>query len=85
LKDTYGVKKELLLTRNTNMKRKLSFFSILNSIAFFMQISFMLLSSHKPEIERLKKNSKEGKIEFFSTQHKENIVNNYLKRFKSIN
>lgn len=85
LRDDYGIKKELTQTKISSTKNVSVFFSIFNSLAFFFQLFFMVLSNHNPEVERLKYNSRNGKIEFFSTQHKEKVVSNYLKRFKSTN
>jgi predicted nucleotidyltransferase len=85
LRSDYGIKKELTQTKISSTKNVSIFFSLFNSLAFFLQLFFMIISNHNPEVERLKNNSRNGRIEFFSTKHKEKVVSNYLERFKSIN
>ncbi len=81
----YGVKKELLRTREVSSKKAILPIRILNKLSFFAQLAFMKLARHNPDMERLISNSKKGKIEFFEYDFREKMISNYLKEFKSIN
>jgi hypothetical protein len=70
LKNSFGVKKELLMSkyrRNGSVNVVIRFFNIL---AFWSQVLFMSLTGHSPEIERLRKNFRKGRIEFFPEDYK---------------
>lgn len=79
LKDEYGVKNDLMINRVTVSKRKNIFWSIVNFLAFFLQLVFMIVTKHSPEIPRLKENFKRGRIEFFPSDYKTKKMNNFLK------
>lgn len=85
LKDSYGVKNDLLTTRISNLNKTNYILKFFNSLAFVLQTLFMKISRHSPEIPRLIENSKKGKIEFFDKNYKKKKIENYLKAFKSIN
>lgn len=79
LRETYGVKGELMVNRVSVSRKKNIFFKVLNFKAFCFQLIFMILSKHSPEIPRLKENFKRGRIEFFPVDYKEKRMENYLK------
>lgn len=81
----YGVKKELLRTRIVSKKKAILPIRIINYISFLAQLIFMKLAKHNPETERLIKNSKKGRIEFFEYDYRENILKDYSNEFKSTN
>lgn len=85
LRKEFLVKKELFITRVIPQKRVLFPLRIINHIAFYSQLLFMLISGHKPDIKRLKENFKQGRIEFFESDYREERIGNYEKEFKSIN
>ena len=84
LEDDYYVKRDNFRSR-IRPKRKVFFLiRFLNYLAFLLQLLFMGITRHNPDIERLRKNFKIGKIEFFEDDFKRKIIDNYLKEFKSI-
>ncbi|MHC1716532.1 MAG: nucleotidyltransferase domain-containing protein [Candidatus Dojkabacteria bacterium] len=85
LQKEYKVKSEMLRTRVVEQKRASFLLIFLNYCAFLLQLLFMLLFRHSPEVGRLKENFKNGKIEFFPMEYRESALKNYLKTFKSIN
>lgn len=85
LENEYYVKKENFLTRIKGDKDIFFFIKILNQIAFSLQLLFMFVAGHMPDVKLLRNNSKKGKIEFFDKNYKKKKIENYLKTFKSIN
>ena len=79
LRDLYGVKKDLLYTRIYEGKGINIFIRILNRIFYILQISFMYISNHKPNVKRIVENYKNGKIEFFEEDFKRKKLEKYLK------
>ncbi|MBI2357221.1 hypothetical protein HYV12_04190 [Candidatus Dojkabacteria bacterium] len=49
-------------------------FKIVDFFAFYSQYVFMLITKHYPEYERLRRNNRRGRIEFFKTEFKERIL-----------
>ncbi len=78
LRETYGVKGELMVNRVSVSKKMNVLFKVVNWLAFFFQLVFMILSKHSPEIPRLRENSKRGRIEFFPGDYKEKRMEDYL-------
>ncbi len=81
----YNVKKENLESRIQSEKQSSIFVRSLNAILFYLQLLFMIVMRHSPDIKGLVKDSKKGKIQFFPRDFKKEIVMNYLRRFKSTN
>ncbi len=79
LREVCGVKNELMVNRVSVSKKKNIFFKVLNFKAFFLQLIFMLLSKHSPEVRRLKTNFKRGRIEFFPEDYKVKRMEKYFK------
>lgn len=79
LKTEYLVKNDLLITRISKGRGSIVLIRLLNYIAFLLQLLFMILSKHSPEIDRLKSNFKKGKIEFFLEDYKKEKMEEYLK------
>jgi len=79
LKD-YLVNKDLLQGRERSSKGVNFLIRGLNFFAYFSQILFMLISGHSPQMRRLFKNYKKGRIEFFPSDYKKKI----LKRLVSV-
>ena len=65
LREIYGVKGELLLNRQYASDRSNWLVRIINFKFFAIQLLFMIVSFHRPEIGRLWNNYKRGRIEFF--------------------
>ena len=78
LKEEYGIKNDLMINRVVIESDKNVVFKVLNSIAFFFQLIFMVIFKHSPEIPRLKINFKRGKIEFFDSNQREKRLEKYL-------
>lgn len=85
LEKKYNVKKENLITRIRPRKKANILILSLNYLAFLSQLFFMYISGHRPDVQSLKDNCKEGRIEFFEKSYKEKIIRDYLKEFKSTN
>lgn len=81
----WNVKRDLLRTKVLPMKKCNLFVRIFNELFFYLQLIFMVISSHEPNIERLKNGNRKGRIEFFPKDYRAKKVRNYLKEFKSIN
>lgn len=79
LRDIYGVKKDLLYSRIYIEKRTNIFLKFFNAIFYILQISFMYISNHKPDVKRIIRNYKNGKIEFFEEDFKKKKIEKYLK------
>lgn len=79
LLDDFFVNKELLQSNERRKKYINIFVRAINLCAFFLQIFFMIIKRHSPEIKRLFKNYKIGKIEFFPSGYKGKI----MKKFNS--
>ncbi len=74
LRKVYGVKGELLVSRVFVSKRSNWFLKIVNFKFFILQLLFMIISLHRPEIARLWNNNKRGKIEFFDGDFRKKII-----------
>ena len=85
LEKEFFVKKELLRSRVIPKKKAFFLVRIINYFAFLAQLIFMIVSKHNPDIKRLKENFRQGKIEFFEYDYKQEKIDNYSKEFKSIN
>jgi predicted nucleotidyltransferase len=74
LREDFRVKKELLISKVREEKRVNLLIRILNYGAFCSQFIFMFLTGHSPNLKRLKKNYKNGRIEFFEEDYKEKYL-----------
>lgn len=81
LQDEYGVKKELLITKIKPQKRVNFFVRIMNTFFYYLQLIYMKLAKHRPDLERIKKNSKTGRIEFFPKKFRERKIKKYEEKF----
>jgi len=79
LRDSYFVKKDLLYTKISRGKNANFFIKFLNTVFYLLQISFMYISNHKPDLKRIKRNYKKGRIEFFEEDFKKEKLEDYLK------
>jgi len=75
LKD-FGIEKK---KANLNKKRYI-FLKPLNSIAFHIQLLYMFLMRHKPDLNRMYKNNKLGRIEFFPKDFQSEKLKEYNKK-----
>ena len=85
LEKEFFVKKESLISRESPKRKVFFVIRILNYFAFLSQLLFMSVVGHKPDTDNLRKNYKKGKIEFFEHDYKEEVMQNYLSKFKSTN
>jgi len=76
LRSRYGVKGELLMSRELVSKRGSWLVRVINFKFFVLQLLFMIVSSHRPEMDRLWSNYKRGRIEFFPRNFKKEIMGN---------
>lgn len=53
------------------------FIRLINEIAFFLQCFFMLISKHNPDIERIRRNKRLGRIEFFPKNFRKRKIDRY--------
>lgn len=79
LRDSYFVKKDLLYTKISKSKDVNLLVKFLNAIFYLLQICFMYISNHKPNVKRIRRNYKKGKIEFFEEEYKKDKLEKYLK------
>lgn len=79
LRKLYFVKKDLLYTKISSDRDANIFLRFLNYIFFLLQILFMCIANHKPDIKRIIKNYKNGRIEFFEAGFKSDKIDKYLK------
>lgn len=81
----YNIKKEHIQTKITPTNNTNIIIKTLNTIAFYLQLLFMLITFHKPNIKTLKQEYKQGKISFYEENFKKEKLENYTKEFKSNN
>lgn len=79
LKTEYGVKNDLLISRIQSQRFVNFVFRILNWLAFFVQLLFMVVFKHSPNVKRLEQDFKVGRIEFFEEDYKKKRMESYLK------
>jgi predicted nucleotidyltransferase len=72
----YYTNQKLLNSRIKELPRVNIFWRVINRGAFILQILFMFISKHSPEIKRLFRNYKRGRIEFFPNEYKKEILKN---------
>ncbi len=70
----YQIKKELLQSRERKEKGVNFFIKLINVFAYISQITFMVISGHTPEIDRIFRNYKRGRIEFFPSDYKQKVL-----------
>ncbi len=80
LRDSFDVKRELLYSKISEGRDANIFVKFLNSIFYVLQICFMYVSNHKPDVKRIRKNYREGRIEFFEEDFKKKSMEKYLNR-----
>ena len=74
LREGYGVKGELLMSREFVSKKRDWFLRVVNFKFFVLQVLFMIISLHRPELGRLWNNYKRGRVEFFPPNFKKEIM-----------
>lgn len=79
LRDSYSVKRDLLFSKISKGKGANIFVKFLNTLFYMLQIFFMYISNHKPDLKRITKNYKKGRIEFFEEDFKTDKLEKYLK------
>jgi predicted nucleotidyltransferase len=77
----YGVKEENMITKVKPQKEVNIFLKILNNFFYFLQLVYMQLARHRPDLQRIRENSKKGRIEFFPKKFRERKVNAYKEIF----
>jgi len=84
LETEYKIKKENMITKIKPQSDVNILMQILNKFLYYLQLIYMNLARHRPDLERIRENSKKGRIEFFPKKFRERKIENYLKEFKSI-
>ena len=84
LREEHRIKLENITTRERISEKKIFLLPLLNRIAFYLQLGFMKIFGHSPNISRLRNNYRLGRVEFFPGNYKGRIINHYNKVFKSI-
>ena len=79
LETEYLVDKGLFNSKRRVYRGVNIFIVILNYLAYLLQVLFMLISNHKPEIKRIQTNYSEGRIQFFPSDYKERILKGFYK------
>ena len=79
LRDSYFVKKDLLYSKISQGKDANIFIKFLNTVFYLLQICFMYVSNHRPNVKRIRRNYKKGRIEFFEEDFKKEKLEDYLK------
>lgn len=74
LKNDYYVQQSNFEQKDLSVKKVNSFIRILNILAYISQVFFMIISGHRPEIKRILHNYKNGRIEFFPSDYKKEIL-----------
>ena len=80
LREGYGVKGELLVSRGFVSKKRDWFLRVVNFKFFVLQILFMVISLHRPELGRLWNNYKRGRVEFFPGGFRKEKIQEYNER-----
>lgn len=70
LREEFRVKKELLRTRIIAGKKAFILIRAINYLAFLAQVLFMFIAKHDPDISRIKRNFRKGRIEFFENNYR---------------
>lgn len=77
----YGIKRENMITKIKPQKEVNIFLQILNKFLYYLQLIYMQLARHRPDLERIRENSKKGRIEFFPKKFRERKIKDYTKKF----
>lgn len=80
LREGYGVKGELLMSREFVSKKRDWFLRVVNFKFFVLQVLFMIISLHRPELRRLWNNYKRGRVEFFPGDFRKEKIQEYNER-----
>lgn len=70
--EEYFVKKELLRSK-VREESNVNILIILNYLAYLSQVTFMIISGHRPNIKRIRNNYSKGRIEFFPEDFKQKV------------
>ncbi len=81
LETEYGIKKENMVTKITPQGEVRMVMQTLNKFLYCLQLAYMKLARHRPDLQRIKENSKKGRIEFFPKKFRERKVRDYTKKF----
>ncbi len=82
LVNDWGVKVNLLETEVEEKRSNNIIIKILNFKSFLLQLLFMILLQHSPEIDRIIRNNKVGRIEFFPANFRKSKILKYQKELK---
>jgi len=77
----YNVKRENMITEVEPQRDANILIKILNKFLYNLQLIYMQLARHRPDLERIRENSKKGRIEFFPKKFRERKVSQYLEKF----
>jgi predicted nucleotidyltransferase len=81
LETEYKIKKENMITKIKPQGEVNILMQILNTFLYCLQLIYMKLARHRPDLERIRENSKKGRIEFFPKKFREKKVNAYKEIF----
>ncbi|MBP8979393.1 hypothetical protein KBG23_02855 [Candidatus Dojkabacteria bacterium] len=77
----YKVKKDIMITKIKPQKEGNILMQILNKLFYCLQLIYMKLAKHRPDLQRIQENSKKGRIEFFPKRFREKKLEVYNKEF----
>ncbi len=80
LRSKYGVKGELLMSREFVSKHRGWVLRVVNFKFFVLQLLFMIISFHRPELGRLWSNYRRGRVEFFPGGFRKEKIQEYNER-----
>lgn len=74
LRSDYYIQQSNFEKSDLSIKKVNLLVRILNILAYISQVFFMIISGHRPEIRRILHNYKVGRIEFFPSDYKKEIL-----------
>lgn len=77
----YGMKKENMITKVKPQREANILLRILNKLLYYLQLIYMKLARHRPDLKRIQENFKKGRIEFFPKKFRERKIKEYESSF----
>ncbi len=77
----YEMRKENMITKFKPQSEVNMLIKILNKFLYYLQLIYMKLARHRPDLQRIEDNSKKGRIEFFPKKFRKRKIRDYVKKF----